>query len=83
MNGALDCGSSAQINGGTVLAFGVSGMDENFGANSTQPALKCVFNVSLAGDAPLTLADSEGNVLVEFQIDEPDKKYNSVVISCP
>ena len=83
MNGALDCGSSAQVNGGTVVALGVSGMDENFGAYSTQPSIKCRFAANIAGDAPMQLSDSSGNVLVEFQLDLPEKKYNSVVVSCP
>ena len=83
MNGSLDYGSTAQINGGTLMAFGASGMDETFGYSSTQPAIKCTFNTSFTGDSPLALTDSQGNTLVEFQIDEPDKKYNSVVVSCP
>ena len=65
------------------MALGISGMDENFGVNSLQPSMKCKFAATIPGDAPMQLLDSSGNVLVEFQIDEPDKKYNSVVISCP
>ena len=83
MNGSLDSGTSALINGGTALAFGVSGMDETFGASSAQASIRCVFNTSLAGDSPITLTDSQGKVLVEFQIDAPDKRFNSVVVSCP
>ena len=83
MNGALDCGSSAQVDGGTVMALGISGMDENFGVNSLQPSMKCKFAATIPGDAPMQLLDSSGNVLVEFQLDLPEKSYNSVVVSCP
>ncbi len=75
-NGALDYGISAEINGGTLVAVGAAGMDENF-SGGTQGAMKVNFN-STTGT--ITLTDSEGNELVSFST---DKTYSSAVISTP
>ena len=53
-------------------------MAMNFGTDSTQGSvLVTVSNSYVTG--PLTLTDSDGTVLVSY---EPDKEYNSVLISC-
>ncbi len=75
-NGALDYGISAEINGGTLVAVGASGMDENF-SGGTQGVMKVTFN-STTGT--ITLTDSDGNELVSFST---DKTYSSAVISTP
>ena len=77
-NGSLDYAGSGTITGGTFVATGASGMAMNFGTDSTQGSmLVSVSNSYVTG--PLTLTDSDGNVLVSY---EPDKEYNSVLISC-
>ena len=77
-NGALDYNGEASITGGLVIAFGPSGMAQNFGASSTQGAML----VSISGSAgdTVTLTASDGTVLVSCQ---SQKAYSSVVISCP
>jgi hypothetical protein len=79
-NGALDYGIDATITGGIVVAAGQSTMAVNFGSDSTQGAM--LVNTSSQNDAgtEIVLTDSDGNKLIEWTM---DKRYNSVVISCP
>ena len=77
-NGSLDYAGSGTITGGTFVATGASGMAMNFGTDSTQGAmLVSVSNNYVTGT--VTLMDADGNMLVSY---EPDKEYNSVLISC-
>ena len=77
-NGALDFGSTGTITGGTVVAAGSTGMDVNFGTDSTQGSiLYDLDSVQEAGTA-ITLTDSSGNVLASYT---PQKQFQSVVIS--
>jgi hypothetical protein len=79
-NGALDYGISATITGGIVVAAGQSDMAVNFSSESTQGAI--LVNTSSQNEAgtSIVLKDSSGNKLVEWTM---EKRYNSVVISCP
>jgi hypothetical protein len=79
-NGALDYGIDAAITGGIVVAAGQSGMAVNFGSDSTQGSM--LVNTSSQNDAgtKIVLLDSDGNKLIEWTM---EKRYNSVVISCP
>jgi hypothetical protein len=79
-NGALDYGISATITGGIVVAAGQSDMAVNFSSESTQGAI--LVNTSSQNEAgtSIVLKDSGGNKLVEWTM---EKRYNSVVISCP
>jgi hypothetical protein len=79
-NGALDYGIDAAITGGIVVAAGQSGMAVNFGSDSTQGSM--LVNTSSQNDAGtrIVLLDSDGNKLIEWTM---EKRYNSVVISCP
>lgn len=78
-NGALDYGTEAVITGGTVIAFGSSGMAENFGDGSTQCAILVNFSTQEAGTS-VTLTDGAGNVLLTAA---SEKSYSSVVLSSP
>jgi hypothetical protein len=79
-NGALDYGISATITGGIVVAAGQSDMAVNFSSESTQGAI--LVNTSSQNEAgtSIVLKDSSGNKIVEWTM---EKRYNSVVISCP
>lgn len=77
-NGALDYDGTAYITGGTVVALGSSGMAQNFGSESTQGSILLTLSSYTTGT--VTLKDSSGNVLVSYS---SDKKFNSVVVSCP
>jgi hypothetical protein len=79
-NGALDYGIDATITGGIVVAAGQSDMAVNFGSDSTQGSI--LVNTSSQNEAgtKIVLTDSAGNNLIEWTM---EKRYNSVVISCP
>jgi hypothetical protein len=79
-NGALDYGISATITGGIVVAAGQSDMAVNFDSDSTQGSI--LVNTSSQNEAgtQIVLTDSNGNKLIEWTM---EKRYNSVVISCP
>ncbi|MEG2936620.1 MAG: hypothetical protein RR844_09055, partial [Clostridium sp.] len=77
-NGALDYDGTGEITGGILLATGSSGMAINFGSTSTQGSILC--NSSTSQSDLISISDSKGNILASF---EPEKQYNSVVISTP
>jgi hypothetical protein len=79
-NGALDYGIAATVTGGIVVAAGQSGMAVNFGSDSTQGSM--LVNTSSQNEAgtQIVLTDSDGNNIIEWTM---EKRYNSVVISCP
>jgi hypothetical protein len=79
-NGALDYGISATITGGIVVAAGQSDMAVNFDSDSTQGSI--LVNTSSQNEAgtQIVLTDSNGNKIIEWTM---EKRYNSVVISCP
>lgn len=76
-NGALDYNGTATITGGTLVAAGMSGMEQNFGSDSTQGSLMMNLTDNQSGE--ITLEDADGNTLVSYT---PMREYNSVVISC-
>lgn len=76
-NGALDYNGTATITGGTLVAAGMSGMEQNFGSDSTQGSL--MMNLTDNQSREITLEDADGNTLVSYT---PMREYNSVVISC-
>lgn len=78
-NGALDCGISAAITGGSIIAVGGSGMAQGFGENSSQCSALVAFDSWIEAGETITLTDSDGNVLLTY---EADKTFDSVVISC-
>lgn len=80
MNGALDYTTTGQITGGTLIACGASGMAENFDSSSTQCALRYNLDSTIAAGATVTLADADGNILLETTL---AKSFSSVVISTP
>jgi hypothetical protein len=79
-NGGLDYTTTGQINGGIVVVTGASGMAQNFDTSSTQGSIMYTFSTNLEAGTAVSLADSEGNVLVETTA---NKRFNNVVISTP
>lgn len=77
-NAALDFGTKAVVNGGTLIAAGSSGMAENFDSSSAQCSMLVQLDTTCTG-GELTLTDASGEQLASFA---PDKSYNSVYISC-
>ena len=76
-NGAMDYNGTATITGGTVVAAGMSGMAQNFGADSSQGSM--MINLDNTQSGEITLTDADGKELISFT---PSREYNSVVISC-
>ena len=83
-NSALDvgseCGGTATISGGTIIACGDSSMAVGFGAESTQASIRYSLSETAAAGSTITLLDSEGNALVSETI---PYSFSSAVISCP
>ncbi|MGE4276097.1 MAG: carbohydrate-binding domain-containing protein [Lawsonibacter sp.] len=79
-NGALDYNSNASITGGVIVAVGATGMDQNFGSDSTQGSILYQLASFQAAGTVVTLKDSGGNVLASYT---PAKQFQSVVISAP
>lgn len=77
-NGAMDYDGTGEITGGIVIASGPSGMAMNFGSTSTQGSI--LYNSSTSQSGLISISDSNGNILASF---EPEKQYNSLVISTP
>lgn len=77
-NGALDYNGEAEINGGTIIAIGSSGMAMNF-SDASQGSILVNFNSSFAGET-ITITDSEKNVIYSF---DSSKTINSILFSSP
>lgn len=78
-NGALDYNVTAQITGGTIVAAGAAGMDQNF-SDGTQVCIRVTSSAFHSGGEEVVLKDSQGQVLLSYT---PAKKYNSVILSSP
>lgn len=79
-NGVLDHNGEAAVYGGTVLAFGSSGMIENFGNTSTQNVLLIYFNSNLAAGTVVNISDSTGNEILSASA---AKTSQCVIVSSP
>ena len=64
-NGALDAGLGIQIQGGTVIAVGSSGMAENLGANSGVCSLSVFFSSTQTAGTTIEIKDSNANTVIE------------------
>lgn len=65
--------------GGKVIAFGRSGMAQNFN-NATQGSILYNFNSSYKADTLMSLIDSSNEILVSVKT---KKAFNSIVVSTP
>ncbi|MDO5451658.1 MAG: carbohydrate-binding domain-containing protein [Candidatus Saccharibacteria bacterium] len=64
-NGALDSGLGIEIQGGTVIAVGSSGMAESLGANSGICNLSIYFDSLQPADTNVRIQDSSANTVIE------------------
>lgn len=83
-NNAIDYGSESGgeciVTGGTVLAFGGSGMVEEFSANSTQCAVLYNVDSSVAGGTVFRVLDENDAEIMSYA---PVNNYTSVGFSSP
>lgn len=77
-NGAIDYEVSAEINGGVLIAVGMSGMAEQFGENSSQNNVMVNLTYTQTAGELINISDENGESLVTFA---PEKSWNSVVYS--
>lgn len=77
-NSAVDYDKTAQITGGTFIAYGPSGMAQGFGTGSSQGAILLETGSMPAGTA-ITLTDASGE-LISVTAQKP---FSTIVISTP
>lgn len=78
-NGGLDYNNYFTVTGGYLVVAGSSGMTQNISDSSTQCGALVAVSGGTAG-TPVTMADSDGNVIISFT---PAKSYNALNISTP
>lgn len=83
-NNAIDYGSESGgeciVTGGTVLAFGGSGMVEEFSSNSTQCVVLYNVDSSIEGGTVFRVLDENGDEIMSYA---PVNNYTSVAFSSP
>lgn len=83
-NGALDVGTEAggtcQIEGGTIIAVGSSGMAETFGDSSKQCSFRYNLESRFAENTEISILDEKGNEIFQYKT---KKNGNSVIFSSP
>ena len=77
-NSALDFETGASVSGGTLIALGMSGMQENF-TSAEQGAIFVTFQ-TLTGSS-ISVADANGDLIASFTPSQ--KSYNSALITSP
>ena len=80
-NGALDKGDgnySLKVTGGTLAAFGATGMEEGFTEDSTQAGFLHNFSSTVAAGTEVTVKDSSGEVIATYT---PAKSWQSLVFT--
>lgn len=71
-NGALDFAGTFNVNGGTLLAGGASGMQQSPSDSST------IYSIMLDASGSIEVKDSSGNTIVSYS---SSKSYENLVIS--
>lgn len=79
-NGALDYDNTFEVNGGTLLAGGASGMLESVSSKSSQYNVTIVFTSNYSGNDIISIEDNNSNEIISYT---SNKSYNSLVISSP
>ena len=83
-NSAIDYGSESGgeciVTGGTVLAFGASGMAEEFSASSTQCAVLYNLSSTVQAGTPFKVTDANGTEIISCT---PECSYSSIAFSVP
>ena len=79
-NGALDYDSVFQVNGGTLLAAGESGMLQGCSSSSKIYNVTIIFKNNYGSDDKITITDSNNNEVISYS---SKNGYNSLVIASP
>ncbi|MBO5564730.1 MAG: carbohydrate-binding domain-containing protein [Lachnospiraceae bacterium] len=78
-NGPIDFAVGAEINGGTFIASGASGMAEGFTGGS-QYSVRYIFGSKVAADTEVTVTDEDGREVLAYT---SDKEYSAIIFSTP
>lgn len=78
-NGALDYDSVFEVNGGTIIASGASGMAQSFSNSSKIYQVYIGFSSTITSNDIVTILD-DNNEIIKFQ---SAKTYSSLVIASP
>lgn len=79
-NGALDYDNIFEVNDGTLLAGGSSGMMQGVSSSSTQYSISINFNSSYSDNDIIKIIDSSSKEIISYQ---SNKSYSSLVVSSP
>lgn len=79
-NGALDYDGTFNMNGGTMIAVGMSGMAMTPSNSSSQYSAMISLSTVQSADTSLYITDSNGNVIAGIT---PNRNYSNVIISTP
>ncbi len=83
-NNAIDYGSESGgeciVTGGRVLAFGASGMAEEFSSSSTQCAVLCNLSTTVQAGTTFKVTDANGTEIISYT---PECSYSSIAFSVP
>lgn len=79
-NGALDYDNVFQVDGGTVLAGGSSGMLQGCSSTSSIYNVTIGFSSSYHADDVVAIIDNSGNEIISYQ---SSKSYSSLVVASP
>lgn len=77
-NGALDYDSVFQVNGGTLLAGGSSGMLQSCSSSSSTYNVTIGFTSSYGSSDKITITDSNGNEIITYQ---SSKSYKALIVA--
>ena len=76
----MDSNGEIIVNGGILVAVGMSEMAESPSDNSAQNSVSATFDDTCDGGTLVTLSDNSGNEIISFS---PAKKFDNIVISSP
>lgn len=79
-NGTLDYDSKFEVNGGTLLAGGSSGMLQGCSSSSSLYNLTITFTSTYGDGDMITIEDNSGNEIVSYS---SSKNYSSLVVASP
>ena len=77
-NGALDYDSVFQVNGGTLIAVGASGMMQTPSSDSSIYSISYVYSNTQQANTKVTIKNSDDEEIISYT---PSKNYESVIIS--
>ena len=79
-NGTLDYDRVFEVNGGTLIAGGSSGMLQSCSSSSSTYNLAIAFNSNYSSADVITIVDSSNNEIVSY---ESSKSYSSLIVASP